>query len=590
MRGTDHLPYASFVANRASNRGWSRRGDGSDYIRAWSGQDPSLAYLFVGALAAIRPDIASGIVRNYLATHDESGFIDRRPGLAGQRQGMLMTPILARISWQIYEAAEDETFVAEVFPKLLSFFERWLQDDHDVDGDGVPEWQSERQHGYVALPTFGVGQGWSQEADIRQIETPDLLAYLISEADALYEMARLLDDQAALDQMQSHKGRLLEHLQAFWIDGRYVYRDRDLHHSCESVELLYAGAGDQHHRIERILSPANRVAVRIVGGVSQRPRIRLHLSGVDASGEACAVEVDATEFDWHNRQGIYITADAFSYVDSIAVEGLSRVYKIHARTIDSSRLDINHLLPLWTGALPEENATALVKLAMDEAHFWRPNGLTMVSAKDPNFDPSNALGGGGIWMYWLSLIGEGMIKSGHHQEATQLIKRVLERLCQVLERDGHLSQFYHADDSRGFGEDHHIGGIVPLKLLQDVIGIRIVSPQKVWVGGTFTWDDEVSVVQHGVTVLRNADQIQVDFPSGHSVTLPAECDWQALEDPTPVQEEETVVLPSAPDCPLPSDDDVDQQVVISVADASADADEDPKVDEPGDREPDQANS
>ena len=182
MEGTERLPHSSFVANRATNRGWSRRGDGSDHIRAWSGQDPTLAYLIAPAIASINPEIASGIIRNYLSTQDESGFVDRQPGLAGQRQGLLMMPLLARLAWQIYEQTEDRAFIAEVFPKLVNFLERWLHADRDADGDGAPEWQSERQVGYVAFPTFGMGQGWSQGADIRQMETPDLLAYLISEA------------------------------------------------------------------------------------------------------------------------------------------------------------------------------------------------------------------------------------------------------------------------------------------------------------------------------------------------------------------------------------------------------------------------
>ena len=123
-------------------------------------------------------------------------------------------------------------------------------------------------------------------------------------------------------------------------------------------------------------------------------------------------------------------------------------------------------------------------------------------------------GGGGIWMYFLSLIGEGMVKSGFHEEATTLTKRVLSSLSQVLSRDGHLSQFYHAAEIKGFGEDHHIGGIVPLKLLSDVMGVRILSPRKAWVGGPFTWGQEFKVEQYGVVVTRNADGIQVDFPSG----------------------------------------------------------------------------
>ena len=562
MNPTENLPHPSFVANRADNRGWSRRGDGSDHIRAWAGQDPTLAYLTAPAIASIRADFAKGIILNYLAAQDETGFVDRQPGLARQRQGLLMMPLLARLAWMIYQQTEDREFVGEAFDGLRAFFSRWLAADMDADGDGVPEWQSERQMGYAAFPTFGRGQAWAQGASIRQMETPDLLAYLISEADALHEIAQLLEETDAQESLAQQLVQLESHLAAFWDGSRYAYRDRDSHSTGGSIELLSGGRGDQRHPIDRSLPASERVLIRIVGGVSQRPGITLDLTGKDEQGHACRIQAEADDFLWHNRQGIYTTRQTLSHIDAIKVSGLSRVYKIYAKTIDSSRLDINHLIPLWTGRLPAGHAKSLVRLAMDANHFMRPNGLTMVSASDRNFDPSNARGGGGIWMYWLALIGEGLVTSGFRTEAARLLKTVLTSLTKILQEDGHLSQFYHADDAKGFGEDHHIGGIVPLNLLSEVIGIRIVSPDKVWVGGDFVWEQDIAVKQHGVTVTRSSERIEIDFPSGHRETLDADADWQALIDPTPAADMEEAAAP--PQALAAPEADSAERVVIEV--------------------------
>ena len=282
------------------------------------------------------------------------------------------------------------------------------------------------------------------------------------------------------------------------------------------------------------------------------------------------IEAAADEFDWRNRQGVYTTENPLSHVQRIAIAGLSRVYKVYASTIDSSRLDVNALMPLMVRRLPPERAKALVDLALDEAHFLRPNGLTMVSASDRHFDPSNARGGGGIWMYWLSLIGEGMAQAGFRHEATDLVKRVLDALARVLSREGKLSQFYHADEAKGFGEDHHIGGIAPLKLLSDVLGVVIVAPDNAWVGGDFTWGDAFTVEQHGVTVGRSADEILIEFPSGHRESLPPDAPWQLVEDPTPVAPSETDdEPPTAPEAPLPSEPDNDDRLIIDVGGTSA---------------------
>lgn len=569
MNPTAALPHPSFVANRASHRGWSRRGDGRDHIRAWAGQDPTLAYLTAPAIASIKADFAKDIIRNYLAVQDDVGFIDRRPGLAGQRQGALMTPLLARLTWMIYQQTEDRGFVSEVFAGLRAFFARWLESDRDADG--VPEWQSERQMGYVALPTFGRGQAWAQGADIRQMETPDLLAYLISEAEALCEMARLLEEHATAESLTQRLTQLESRLAELWDGRRYVYRDRDSHSTGPGRELLRGGRGDHIHHIDQALPTPERALVRVVGGRGQRPRMTLKLDGKDEQGRACRIQAEADDFFWHGHQGIHTTRQTLSRIDSIHISGLSRVYKIDLRTVDSSRLDINHLLPLWTGRLPAGHAKSLAELAMDANHFMRPNGLTMVSARDKNFDPSNARGGGGIWMHWLSLTGEGLIKSGFRIEAARLIKTVLTALTETFEEDGHFSQFYHADKSGGFGESHHIGGIVPLHLLSEVIGIRIVSPGKVWVGGDFVWEQDIAVKQHGVTVTRSAAQIKIDFPSGRRETRDANAAWQAVIDPTPVTAAQKPTAP--PQAPAAPEDDSAERVVIEVEDAAPDDDQ-----------------
>lgn len=569
MRPTEHLPQTSFVANRAGDRGWSRRGHGGDHIRPWSGQDPTLAYLVIGATVNIDADLAMGIIRNYLSTQDESGFIDRQPGLGGQRQGLLMMPTLAQLTRLIYQRTGDIDILRETYPALVAFLGRWLHSDMDADDDGVPEWRSERQQGYVALPTFGVGHYWAQGADIGQMETPDLQAYLIAEADALREIAEALDEDESARILSKQLTMMEESLEEFWDGERYRYRDRDSHLTVEADELLNRGAGDQVHELDRALLKPARVVVRVVGGVSQRPRITLKLEGRDESGAECVIEAAADEFEWRHRQGVYTTKIPLSYVQRIAITGLSRVYKVYASTIDSSRLDVNALMPLMVRRLPPERAQALVDLALDEAHFLRPNGLTMVSASDRNFDPSNARGGGGIWMYWLSLIGEGMAQAGFRDEATALVKRVLDALARVLALEGKLSQFYHADEAKGFGEDHHIGGIAPLKLLNDVLGVVIVAPDKVWVGGDFTWGEAFTVEQHGVTVRRSVDEIQIEFPSSHIESLPPDAPWQLVEDPTPVAPAETDdEPPKMPAEPLPSESD-EARLIIDVDDSSA---------------------
>ena len=427
--------------------------------------------------------------------------------------------------------------------------------------------------GYIAFPTFGRGQGLSQGADASLMESPDLLAYLIAEADALARIAERLDKPDAAADMEATRDSLLVALESLWNGSRYSYRDRDSHYTGAGIRLLRDGAGDAAHRIERALETPQRVIVRVVGGMSHVPQLNMRLSGRDASGAPITIEADIAAFDWHHRQGIYITPQTLSFVDAIAISGLSRVYKVYAATVDCARLDVNHLLPLWTGRLPQERAAALVDLALDESHFLCRNGLTMVSRADSNYDPSNARGGGGIWLHWLSLVGEGMIKCGFRAEATRLLQRTLDGLCAVMQREKRLSQFYHADETKGYGEAHHLAGIAPLQLLREVIGIEIIAPDKARVRGEFTWGQPVTVEQHGVVVRRDSDSITIEFPSGETVVLPADAPPQIVHDPAPPKDSRPMDdLPSPPELPDASADET--RLTIDIDD-SVDADPEP---------------
>ncbi|MBI5669479.1 MAG: hypothetical protein HZC41_15865 [Chloroflexi bacterium] len=521
------LPYHSFVAVRGPGRGFSPRGDGSDHDRAWSGQTPTLAYLAALGLASIDATIAQGIVRNYLAVQQPDGWIDWKPGLAGQQQGSLCLPILARLAWGIFQYTEDTPFLHEVFPGLLKFFDRWLK--LDADGDGLPEWQNEPQTGYVFFPTFAVWQPWGQKADIRLVETPDLLAYLLSEAKSLKEIAYFLRNDEAEKQLNEAVTRLQTALDSLWHEGRYAYRDRDSHLTTTGRPIITDARGEEFFPAED-LTPPNRVIIEISGGVNLTPRVTLKLDGVDANGQPISETATQADFIWVHSRGAYTSRTVFARLDRVTLEGLSRVYRVDISSVDTTRLDINALLPLWSAGIPPERATALAALLTDPAHFWRPTGVTMCSATDPNFDPSNADGCGGVWPFWLTLLGEGLIEYNQPDVAADMLKRLLAAQTASLKEQKTLSEFYHSDESHGLGEPGNIGGFVPLHLLLRVIGVRVISARKVWTGGPFVWGAPVAVRQHGVVVRRSPDGTRVEFPTGHVVEL-ANDSWQEVIDP-----------------------------------------------------------
>ena len=515
---TKQLAHPSFVQTRNQNSGYSRKQDGRHPTREWSGQDPHTAVLLAPVVASIQSSLGQGIIENYLDHQSENGSIDAQPGLGGQRAGYLCPPILARMTWQVYEQTEDAEFLRRCYSKLLAFVQHWLT--HDT-------WQDERQMGYLAFPIFGRGRLWSQAVDVQTVASPDFFAYLLSEMEHLKRIAEVLGRKTT--QLNKPYKHLQEKLAALWHDDRYAYHDVLTGQHNQGVVLLENGQGSTEHRLDVSFDEPQRLLCTIRGGVRHQPSLTLRIEGRDHNGDTVQEVAYADQFYWQ-RQGTYTTQYAYSAVTSLTCEGLSRVYRVSLATVDHQSHDINSLLPLIVSELPAAKRKKLVADALDKNKFLRPNGITMLSAKDPNFDPSNAKGAGGVWLYFGSLLGMALQTLGEDRATGNLVKDMLNAQVKILQRDGSFYHFYNSDEPRGSGEVDHLAGIAPLALMQSAIGIRIINANRVWVGGSFAWGRSITVQQHGVTVKRSTKSIQVDFPSGKKVELDGSAAWQVIID------------------------------------------------------------
>ncbi len=549
---TGRLPYPSFVFARIPARGFSPRGDGSDHNWQWNGQVATEAYMVLPAIAPVAPELAKGALRNYLATQGADGFIDWKPGLGGQRHGQLCIPLLAYTAWLVYLYTEDRDFLAEVFPGLLRFFHRWFQPDVDRDGDGLPEWTDTIQSAFDDNPSFVPYRRWAQNADISKAETPDLAAYLIWEAHSLLNMAQVLDREQEQPAIQQRLSVLKAHLAAMWSDatGSYHYRDRDSHITTTGVAVA-EGPGDSPLIPALDLNPPNRLIVRVLGGRDHRPAMAMLLEGLDADGKAVAETLPAEAFSWYRGMGAATSAHRYRRIDRVTARGLSRVYDVQVSSVDWTRQDQTLLLPLW--ACPDDPARieSLVKTVTDPERYWRPYGIPNCSAQDPAYDPTNRDGSGGVWMMWNQMLGEGLIDAGRPDLAAELLRRIMAAQLHTLGTEKAFREAYNSDALEGIGEIDYLWGVVPLHLLWRLMGVRIVSPRRVWIGGKYALPWPVTIRHLGVEVRRGEDGAVITFPSGHKKRLRSE-KWQAVEDTAaPASPAAPVASPLPPEPPAP---------------------------------------
>lgn len=558
LKPTGALPYPSYVARRNKTSGHSPKGDGTDHERSWSGQTAYLTYLVALGVASIAPDYAKGLLLNYLAIMDKDYSIDARPGLAGQRAGYNVQPVLARLAWRIFRYTGDEDFLRKALPRLLKYYRYWF----NLDPDHLPQWASEAQMGYGSFPTFGAGKAWAQNADIRTFESPDMAAYLLAEGICLEKIARIVGDPLQGSDLQRRIATARIALDDLWRKDRYTYRDNQTRKREKPVVLLAQARADEEHFIRASPPRPARLIVRISGGTNKTPALALHIDGVDASGEPVSERVEPPAVAWYRGYGVYTTRHVYQQVDRVQATGLSRVYRLDVTTVDHSREDINALLPLSSMGITLERAEQLVARCTDPDRFWRPNGVSMVAATDPSHDPSGQNGGGGVWLYWLTLIGEGLCDYGYTDHARDLVERILAAQTALLRIDGHFHEFYDSDALKGWGEGGHLAGIAPLHLLTRVLSVRILSAGRVWTGDPVVWRTPYTVRQHGVTVERSAAGTTIRFPSGHVVSLPPDAPWQLVTDPAhaPFSPLDAAPTPELP----PTEDPYTGRVLIQV--------------------------
>lgn len=508
------------------HRGWS-----------WQGYDVHLLWQHGRSLADIAPKLAGGLLDGFVSLQGEDGSIYLPTHPSHPNESILCAPLLAQTARRLVQD-DDEASLARLYPALRRFFDFWM--GRDLDGDGVPEWQHERQMAYVGFPTFGQTQNWGQGLAVGCVESPDLIAYLIEEAQALQFMAEALNKKQDAKALQAHIDALSDALQTMWVGTHFSYRDRDSHVTSGGEVLLKGGRADVVHTFEHSFDTPQRLLVIVQGGARHQPKVRLQVRGLDAEGREVDFETDDQSFVWQYRRGVYTLPMVLSALQEVRCEGLSRVYTVDVATADYTRLDVHGVMPLILEGIEARQRQVLARLLKDEEHFLRPNGLSIVSKQDVDFDASSATGGGGLWLYWVVRLCEALLVVGEDKLAVDVIKRVLELQSYLLSSEhdkAPLGRFYHSDEALTYGEAYHLAGLLPTSLMMQLMGVRITDGgRQVIVSPEFAWNRSIAVQQFGVSVRRTRKRLTVQFASGKRISQEVPSKTLVLTDPEPLPE------------------------------------------------------
>jgi hypothetical protein len=515
---SEHLPRASFVVARRPDHGYSLRGDGSDYGHLWNGQTCLDAYTLAGLILPGEAQLAQGLLENFLATQAETGEVDWKPGLGGQRGRHLAIPLLASLAWRIYQADGDRDALAAAFPNLVEFLHAWFKPEHDRDGDGIPEWDHPIQAGFDDHPLFSRWHLWSQNVDISTAESPQLCSFLYRECQSLLQIGELLDPGRPLPEIQALAENLRMAVESAW-DTRtssYHYWDRDVH-SIPRPARIARSRGNGLILIGRDFAQPARLVLRVRSSSEKTRRCQAFVHGTNASGYHRVERIPSDRFRWFLGLGSATSDQAYTAVEHIEIQGLDETDRLSVHTAGFTLQDHTLLLPLWAGIPSPKRARTLVSQTIaNPKRYWQPFGLPACPRLIPGADAGACRS---VYLPWVALIGEGLVAYGYRTEAAELVSRVMAAAVQNLKREGSFRRYYHAETGQGLGERDALGGLPPAGLFLETLGVRLISPHRVALAGFNPFPWPVTVKYRGLTVLCQKDKTQVVFPDGQTVTV-----------------------------------------------------------------------
>lgn len=515
----EHLPHASFVVSRRPDQGYSPRGDGTDYPHLWNGQTPLNTYYLCSLLFPGSIETGKQLVRNFLAGQDpDTGFIDWKPGLAGQRSLLLATPVIASLVWEIYTLTSDRTFLQETFQHLLDFLRSWFSLRQDQDGDGVPEWDHPAQLEFEDHPIFGNSLPNAMGADISAAESPALCALLYRECRAMIQIAETIDRLEVIPGLAAYAENVRAAVEASWDEKLGIYHiwDRDTHQSL-SGELLGQLEGNGSLPIRSTFKAPTRLVLKInaSSGGPLRPLITLY--GKDPQGNAVERIILPERWQWLLEYGSVTTNDLFNALDSLKIQGLESNDTLQVSSYDYMIEDLSLVFPLIAGIPSRARAAVcLEKSILNPERFWMPYGLPACPGQPSTQTAASTTD---VLMIWNFLIGTALVDYGQRVRAAQLFTHLMKGIQHAVKTGGAFSERYTALDGTGRGESNTLDGLPPLGLFFHVLGVRIISPWKVQLEGLnpFPWPVKLSF--RGLTVDRRNDKTIITFPDGQALTV-----------------------------------------------------------------------
>ena len=294
-------------------------------------------------------------------------------------------------------------------------------------------------------------------------------------------------------------------------DG-YRTIDRVTHASPAGKKLWEGGAGEELKGSVSLRQPA-RLLLRCAGSQETRPLIRVAVEGKNAEGDGVPGGFPQRAFFLASRNGDVLQPDGLD-ADYFHPRGgscgggddvLARDSGSCARGsfAFSPAVEPRGLRPRARKKCSPGSARA--------RNTHSPCGLRFVPRSDPAAGNTAA---GGVWMFWNMLMGEAAIRYGRGDLAYAWTGKWMHALAGALRADRSFRSCYDPERAAGSGPRNSLQGIFPVGFFLAALGVHPVASNRVWAGGRSIFPFPVTIRWRGMTIRREGESVQVEFPSG----------------------------------------------------------------------------
>ena len=518
------LPSPSFVLERNPDLGYSLRGDGKDYNHLWNGQTALEAWHIGRWLCFTQPQLATGLVSNYLAVQQESGFIDWKPGLAGQTTRRMLQPFLAGLAWQSAASHPDSNWLFRIFPALMQYYDFWFTPENDRDLDGLPEWSHPYQNGIEELPIFDTAHPDSDGIRPEAVETPALGSLLAVETQALINIAARLGDAQAVTLLEERLNRLKQKVAECWDAEHAIYRYRDnITHLTPQKQILLQVSDSGTWPIRQRLSQPARLKIQILASGQFTRRTHLMIHGETTEG-SLREEVQPLQIQWQAGIGRYTTRQPFIRLEEVIIRNLIPGDLCTISIADFTSEDITLSLPIWAGLSDPEQTDDLIEKTIKPS-YMHLKGLSLCPRNSNSQNPLHST----LSPIWSGIIAEGLLTSGRHQEAAAIFNNLISAISENLKVNKAWHSHINAKDGSAAGERNTLAGIVPIGSYFKLLGLEYLSADRVIINGFSPFLHPVTVQYRGTLVefipektrviFAGRQPIEVETPGPHEIRL-----------------------------------------------------------------------